>query len=147
MCMCVDNKAIPSCPSIVQNETFQHRAPVQISQTDSAPIHHCKQLCNSLIFSFTNWLIPHTINLPMSFEGILPKQMHNWAQWIYSLVAICCYGNSGYPQTKHVAQQSCFCFVFSFSVVLSNLLVLLMCQRFAFWLLEVRWVGGQMDRN
>lgn len=53
-------------------------------------------------------LIPHTINLPMSFEGILTNQTHIRAQWMYSSVAICCYGNTSYPQAKPVAERSFF---------------------------------------
>ena len=141
--MCDGNEEAPSSCSLVQNDTFQHRAPVQTSQTGSLLIHYSKQLLNSLIFSSTNWLIPHTINLPMSFEGILTNQMHIRAQWIYSLVAICGYGNTSYPQTKPVAQRS----FFPPSVFPSNLPVLLVCQHFSIWLLGVSWVRGRMHAS
>lgn len=121
ICMCVGSKDAPAFPSLVQSDEFQHRAPVQTPQTDSVVIHYSKQLCNSLIFSFTNWLIPHTINLPMPFEGIWPNRTHSRAPRIYSLVAICCYGNSGNSQTKHGAQKYFFFFL-SFSLCFSFLI-------------------------
>lgn len=104
-------------------------------------IHYRKQPHNSLIFSSTNWLIPHTINLQMPFQGILANQRHIWAQWIYSLVSICCYGNTSYPQTKPIAARSFF------PVFLSNLPVLLVCQHFSIWLLRVSWVRGRMHAS
>ncbi len=141
MCICVSNNEALSCSSIIQSDAFQHRAPVQTSQTGSVPIHCSKQLRNSLIFSSTNWLIPHTINLPMSFEGILTNQMHIRAQWIYSLVAICCYGNTTHKQ-RPVAESSFFP-----SVFLSNLPVLLVCQHFSIRLVGVSWVRGRMHAS
>lgn len=107
-------KRLHLSPVLSTSDAIQHCAPVQTAHTGSVLIHYSKQPSRSLIFSSTNRLIPHTINLPMSFEGMLTNQMHIQAQWIYSLVAIC-YGNTSYPQTKPVAEREFFFFFFFFS--------------------------------
>lgn len=55
----------PSCKSIVQliHAHLSHRVCTDTSLEKKTKIH-----CNSLIFSFTNWLIPHTTSPPVSFE-------------------------------------------------------------------------------
>lgn len=102
-----------------------------------------KQLRNSLIFSSTNRLIPHTINLPMSFEGISTNQNahQSWVNlqlgrhmllWQYRL-----------PTNKASSSGGIFFSSYHPLLCFSSLWVPLVCQHFSVWLLGVSWVRGR----
>lgn len=66
--------------------------------------HHLP--CNTTKAWFQFYTLDSSCNHQPANEGILTKQRHIWAQWIYSFVTICCYGNNNLPQAKPRAERS-----------------------------------------